>query len=406
MTAGAFARNDRPTSPAGVQGSPCISKVWSGANDTKHRAFNAYSMCKLYATHTQLSQPNLYYPFVPPTFFLTRGLPHFDMVKAERDTHDGNTFLRAQSKCIDRIKNHGFYAGNALAEPDETLVMLINSVRAAQNALLAGLKGDWNGFMRSLPRIIGTPRQLAGAKKKFEQAQKSGSISDIWLSMQFGWLPAIGAVYDAIDAIDGSKEYARSSLFTGVATAAPRYRRMDLVGGVDYSLGLIRETAKCRVVVKPEIDPWSLAGFNKETWLSVAWERVPFSFVFDWFIPVGQMLENWSSLSNFSTSIQRTCFKRMTGGEAQTQADYTKPLNVPPNTQWSRGKTSWEAVSLVREVLPPWYFTIPSVKPWKKSLSDGHLRNAAALIFSLTQDSKYQAARYASSGGLLGASFL
>lgn len=406
MTTGTINLNSTGLFPSGFRGSPWYRKEWSGANDPKHKAFNAYSMLKVVCNHRQISQPNPVYPFDPPAYYATRGLPSWTLLSQERDSFDGSTALRAQAKCLEAIRNHDFYAGEALAEVDESVRAVLGTLRNLTKTMVALSKRDYAGVIRGVNAAIqSTPPSKRGGRRaepsQFKKQLRSGDLSSVWLSFQFGWLPLVDSVFAAIDALDGRHEKLRSTLYTGRATAPLRSKSFSIDPTKDPSIGVVTENYTVRVLVHSSISPWTLAGFTKQAWASVVWERIPFSFIFDYFIPVGQMLQNWAELSNVSKALQVVRFKSIHGETRPTYADASLLPSHPTNTAWKTGWSNWDAVSLVRTIDPADTMILPSIKPIHKIASTGHLLNSAALVFGMLEDSKLQFARYVVSSGLL-----
>lgn len=406
MTTGAFNLNGTDTYPSGFRGSPWYRKEWSGANDPLKKAFNAYSMLKVVCNHRQISQSNPYYPYDPPTYYASRGMPDWSLLVAERDSFDGSTALRAQAKCLEAVRNHDFYAGEALAEVDESLKAVLSSLRNLTKTMVALSKRDYQGVIRGVnAAITSTPpkKRRTGQQggSEFKKELRTGDMASVWLSFQFGWLPLVSSVYAALDALDGRHEKLRSSVFTGRASAPPRSKQFAVNPAGNSAIGSIKEEYTVRVLVYSSVDPWTLAGFSKQAWASVVWERIPFSFIFDYFLPVGAMLQNWAELSNVAKALQVTRFKSMHGETRPTYNRFDLPPTHSQNTSWKTGWSNWDAVSLVRTIDPADTIILPSIKPIHKIASTGHLLNTAALVFGMLGDSKFQFARYAVSSGLL-----
>lgn len=126
------------------------------------------------------------------------------------------------------------------------------------------------------------------------------SFGDIWLEYQYGWRPLLNDIYGAAEVLAGNHAAAKPLRFTATASAtiqklgasAPCYFSVNgsnYASRVDYSVA-----EKCRYVLEVvEDQAWlnHLASTGLTNPLLLAWELVPYSFVVDWFIPIGKYLE-------------------------------------------------------------------------------------------------------------------
>jgi hypothetical protein len=113
--------------------------------------------------------------------------------------------------------------------------------------------------------------------------------------------------------------------------------------------------------------------------LGIAWEAVPFSFVADWFLPIGDYLDALSVFNGISADKLTTVKRRSVTTLTSVSNTYTdelggfvsSPKRQLLQTQYSRGYSPTVTVP------PPTTF-----KPLSKALSKGHLYNAVALLRS------------------------
>jgi len=189
-----------------------------------------------------------------------------------------NDQLRLLSKLSEKVKGHSFNMAVSTAEAGKTVDMVVGNLAKLGRAALALRRGDF----ATAARQFGTT-----AKKK--SALKTTDISGRWLELQYGWLPLLSDTYEGFKAYhaltsgprkhtyrvvikneelkDGSGQPTIYKALMKVSRA--RYLQCELYEDlpVERSLGLM--------------DP-----------LTVAWEIVPYSFVVDWFVPIGTYLEN------------------------------------------------------------------------------------------------------------------
>lgn len=116
------------------------------------------------------------------------------------------------------------------------------------------------------------------------------SVADSWLEMQYGWKPLLSDIYGASEEL--RDEDRRKDQIVRVARVLTRtsedpgysYPGTEVQGSCLLSL---KAYAFYRVSDETQVWLSSLGLLNP---LEIAWELTPFSFVVDWFIPVGDWL--------------------------------------------------------------------------------------------------------------------
>jgi hypothetical protein len=132
----------------------------------------------------------------------------------------------------------------------------------------------------------------------------------------------------------------------------------------------------------PEVtDLLAQTGFTNPA--NVIWELVPFSFVVDWFIRIGDYLNACTKLDNLTvTSVSRTV--SITESEFCTAevVDGT-PVGTATNRRWSFSYYQHARVSsyTYREIIPLPELPLPV---FRNPISKGHLAIALSLITQLT----------------------
>lgn len=126
------------------------------------------------------------------------------------------------------------------------------------------------------------------------------AVASRYLELRYGWQPLIGSVYDALDNLHrevlgprlvsvkaraGSRESVDGSSLTTVYSGEHGTIKLPFVrfSEDDYRCELSWD------IVVPGEGVWDWTSLNPA---SIAWELLPMSFVADWFITVGQSLEN------------------------------------------------------------------------------------------------------------------
>lgn len=200
-------------------------------------------------------------------------------------TLDSNTRSRLITECMAKVNGREANYGEAIGEGRKTLAHLAQTSSQVIRALLALRKGNFQAFRRAL-RVSG-------------KGWKGNTLSSRWLEYQYAWLPLLGDIYDTSQILTNGMK-TRPQVFSAIrATStsggyAHENSDMKLKGGCSVS-------HRCKLwyrVSNSSVDTLSRLGLINP--FEVAWALMPFSFVIDWFIPVGTMLEAYSATLGLS----------------------------------------------------------------------------------------------------------
>lgn len=136
-------------------------------------------------------------------------------------------------------------------------------------------------------------------------------VSSLWLEYHFGWSPLLSDIHGSIDVLQ-DKQFAFRKVFSGAATVEVD-RQENLPWFYQSKWWIHRETWQgtfgCRYQCRMEISsPNALKAsqLGLVNPASVAWELIPFSFLVDWFLPVGRFLNSYTDTIGMSiTGVQR-----------------------------------------------------------------------------------------------------
>lgn len=135
----------------------------------------------------------------------------------------------------------------------------------------------------------------------FGTKSKQLAAANSWLEFQFGVLPTVNAVKDAYGHVALSNQY-KSSHLLRIRSAS---RKIAIQKEPSSSSGWkqIPERSEeyryvCyRYLQKKDFFP-NIARFNI---IEVGWDATPWSFLIDWFVPVGDYLKQFGSITTFTT---------------------------------------------------------------------------------------------------------
>lgn len=255
-------------------------KFWTGADG--RTTDNAYECTILTRRHSKSRQ-------LPPWHTLPAAY-YANCTVVPASPWTANDTIKLQAKLADKMRGHDFNLGVAVAEGRETTALVANTVKAFGKSLLSLKRGNISEALRHLGHAPAGKRQSASVLAKKD-------ISSQWLAISYGWVPLLNDVYEAAKAFE-------------VLTAPPRVARLTVHHEVrakqecsaspsSYKAPGNRIVSKRLTVVVTENTTSAPRSLGLHDPLKIAWEAVPFSFVADWFIPVGDYLNAVSSSPPF-----------------------------------------------------------------------------------------------------------
>lgn len=192
-----------------------------------------------------------------------------------------NVEVTAQERLVAAVRGHGFNLAVNAAQSRQLIDMVVSNLGKLGRSILALKRGD---FATAARQLGASPRTTT---------LKPSDISGRWLELQYGWLPSLSDAFEAAKAYEFITKDERSSTIRVGAKA-------EIIGEASANPGLVscKEKWVQRVSYRYELfekldAPRSLGLMNP---LSVAWEIIPYSFVVDWFLPIGSYLDNLAIL--------------------------------------------------------------------------------------------------------------
>lgn len=259
-----------------------------------------------------------------------------------------------------KLQGSGFDPSVFVAELPQALEMILNAATRIGKAYRSVRKGRsidaWNHLTESKPY------------KKFGITQSSS-----WLELQYGWLPLLS------DAKDGA-EYLAHHLSSDIPRPV-KYRvsrRINSTHAPPSSPGsegfakadhFIRKsiiatvTEKDRVALGNIVDP-----------LTVIWEKLPYSFVVDWFIPIGAYLSARGLATRLNGNFVVSTMEKRVG------RSWLRNNQANGGTRYGPGTLDIDVVSFSRTITATLDVKLPTVKPLAKIASWAHAANAVALL--------------------------
>lgn len=210
--------------------------------------------------------------------------------KKQREESSYNDALTAASTAYRKLGEGRFNAALSLAEFGQTASMVAKRARQLAEAAACMARGD----ARGLHRALGLPAPSRSERADLNRPSPD-RLADNWLEYNYGWKPLVQDVYNAVGSyqkgITGKGLLVRAAQHHG---APPPPRRSP-----GYDPYLNKDPAEKRhsgrssaqfsgTVTNPRARTLQELGFLNPA--SLAWEKLPYSFVVDWFLPIGDLL--------------------------------------------------------------------------------------------------------------------
>lgn len=194
---------------------------------------------------------------------------------------------------------------------DVPAAQMANMKTAAATKALAGVdKPDVQGqvFMAELVKtltMLRNPMQalfafIEGWKKRNANRRYKGgakfvpSAAGCWLELRYGWRPFLMEMEAILKSLRGGSVMGRKTS-RGIATYNDRQFVVGtfITGSTEHDISherTVEATVRSGILYDSEMDIVDQFGFSWSDIPMTAWELVPFSFVVDWFLKVGDFL--------------------------------------------------------------------------------------------------------------------
>lgn len=214
-------------------------------------------------------------------------------------------FLKAKAKAGGSDWN----LAESLAELNQTANMIANRLgdlaRFANNLRRGNFAAIAKEFKRGVPGAV-------------QREKPSKRLANGYLEVQFGWMPAVSDAYSAVEAYHkgistrGSKVTKRSGSSRDTSTG------IDATGGLYFDPSKLGSNAQVNGIIS---NP-TIAKFNELGLLNpalVAWNKMPMSFVIDWFLPISTILASMTVGAGWALSYGSITTRKVTGTKQRDQ---------------------------------------------------------------------------------------
>jgi hypothetical protein len=273
-----------------------------------------------------------------------------------------------------------------VAQANQLFDLMATSVNRITGAVTNLRRGNIPGVISAFSQH---GRRSGLINRSRPSAQKT--LADNWLEFQYGWKPLLMDIDGILDALG---TLAEKSPFVRRVTASAKQRG----GYVDFTPSLyagsvapglqiktkVKIETRCKICCTFRLNS-ALRSFMAQTGftnpINLVWEILPFSFVVDWFLPVGAYLqgitafEGWDFNEGYQTQFTRGWTDSAVDSEGTSQGN-----NI--DDYWIHQRLYRESVLLDRDRLGAFPTqTLPGFKnPFESAI---HAWNAIALLKSV-----------------------
>ncbi len=250
---------------------------------------------------------------------------------------------RLREKCAGSTFNAGVFLG----EGHQTLRLIGDTAYKLARAFRKVKKGD----------LASASRILTG--KSHDPV--TGKVANNWLELQYGWLPLLSDCHDGALFL---AHHLNTPLTVKVRARFQKKRGPTDVGYPYPNFSSSLTTGQIIAYLK-EKNVAQLSGLTNPA--SIAWELVPFSFVVDWFLPIGQYLD------------ARGLQSALTGTFVTTKVHYVS-ANCYNRSSAKSLDYRYKSVDMTRTISTTLSVPTPVLKPLGKVASWQHAANGIALL--------------------------
>lgn len=271
-----------------------------------------------------------------------------------------NLFARANTECLLKLQDQKVNLGENLATIKDTIRLVSSTASNVFRAVLAAKHGRWG----TVAKLLGVEARSLGSGK---------ALANRWLEYQFAWHPMFQDIYAGIDLIKNASD--RAFIFSAVRRV--KEKETDIKPSSGWVTGVTGYSdISCQCKVYAAVDNDNLHLLNQIGLLNpleVAWELVPYSFVIDWFLPVGNFLQALSAVAGLNF-IGGSITWRV---ESEITQTWRRPHPFSGLTCTDEGTVKTKSFALNRQMMTGWPVALPYTK---NPFTTTHLLDAAALI--------------------------
>lgn len=294
------------------------------------------------------------------------------------EAHRANADYKATRRILSKLKGEGTNIANMLAERKQTIKSVGDTILRIAGVVRDLKRGNIESAVR---RLFGDPQ----LQRRYAKKLTGKDVANQFIALRYGWIPLLEDVYGLVDGLHKRSEiglcvFKASGSSWGYQQTANFFINEKEVQQ-KYDPFLTRYRVAYMIRAMPDLVLREPAALGLTNPLVPLWEVLPWSFVVDWFLPVGNYLEQLTAAHGWNFYDGCLSVK----GEVSYVMDYNKtkityyaPLGGIDIIRKASCRGNGKSMHFTRTLLTG--FPVPKLPRFKNPLSTGHLQNALALL--------------------------
>jgi hypothetical protein len=282
---------------------------------------------------------------------------------------------QARFKSLSDIKDQKVNIVQAFAERGQTVRLIGETINRLNTSIVSLKRGNFGAAAKALGVDPGA-RRIRKYKKSWSEDQ-SKALANGWLELQYGWRPLLSDIYGSAETLAQQNvrevrniSKTRVTRIVNTKTVIPPY------GGRPSATYHIERKVTIKYVIyfSTPASNHSLTQIGLTNPLLIAWELTPWSFVADWFLPLGNYISSLDAASGLD--FEKGC---CTTFEKLTLTGRSRSGPAEPGIEWL-GEATTDTVEVRCKRRAFSAFPSASLPRFKNPFSTVHVLNAIALL--------------------------
>lgn len=212
------------------------------------------------------------------------------------------SYTESDLKALVKLRDNKIEIGMMFADAHKTASTFVERAVQLQKAVLSLKRGNLTHFYLDLKYggwVSGTLKKFK-ADLNLKDGKLSKNLSKRWLETNFMVLPAMEDIYTLSRVYEDGFEAISPDIFVaskGKSTQQVNIKRTRRDGDTTFDfteVGTFTNITK----IFCQLDDYALKTLGKiglDNPFVIAWDMIPWSFVVDWFLPIGNFIKAWSA---------------------------------------------------------------------------------------------------------------
>lgn len=298
---------------------------------------------------------------------------------------------KATNNLLKNLRNSSFNAAQALAERKQTANLFSSTATRVAKSIISLRKGN---FVKAASELGVLPRKRARRRFNSQYAvDQAKAVGNGWLELQYGWKPLLSDVYGSMETLAKANNpqgnpntvYRKVSGFARRHANPTKTTNTALPSGYSGISTLVQQSVQSVIVrvgvtysvSSPALVSMASVGITNP--LLLAWELLPYSFVIDWFLPIGNYLESLDAAAGLA--FQDGYVSILRKYECKTEKFESFSYSQGARHTYTKTTESYKSVWFDRAALTG--FPSAPAPRFKNPLSTSHVASALALLLQL-----------------------